>query len=326
MRVHMIGNAHIDPVWLWPWQAGADEALATAASMADRCDEYPEFVFTRGEAWLYQQAERLRPVSSPASAPLIERGQWHITGGQFIQPDLNLPTAAGLHRQIVHGQRYFRDRFGIAPTVGYNVDSFGHTATLPDILAEHGYAAYVFRRPEQHQVALPANIFRWRGVERRRGHGLPHRPGLRRELRRPRRPGAHRRRERRPGARPHHVLLRRRQPWRRPVQGDDRMDPRQPRLRRPRARVLHAPGLLRSDRRPARPSAARHHRAPALLPRLLQRHARHQVGAAPRRAAARPGRVGREHARRRRCRARRRPCAHRSRPGTTSSSPSSTTS
>jgi alpha-mannosidase len=164
MRVHMIGNAHIDPVWLWPWQAGADEALATMASAADRCDEYADFVFTRGEAWLYRQAERLRPDLFARIRALIERGQWHVTGGQFIQPDLNLPTEAGLHRQIVHGQRYFRDTFGIAPTVGYNVDSFGHTASLPDILAAHGYTAYVFRRPEQHQVALPANTFVWQGT------------------------------------------------------------------------------------------------------------------------------------------------------------------
>jgi alpha-mannosidase len=164
MHVHMIGNAHIDPVWLWPWQAGADEALATMASAADRCAEYPEFVFTRGEAWLYRQAERLRPDLFARIRRLVERGQWHITGGQFLQPDLNLPTAAGLHRQIIHGQRYFRDTFGLAPTVGYNVDSFGHTASLPDILARHGYTAYVFRRPEQHQVALPANTFVWQGT------------------------------------------------------------------------------------------------------------------------------------------------------------------
>ncbi len=164
MRVHMIGNAHIDPVWLWPWQAGADEALATLASAADRCDEYPEFIFTRGEAWVYRQAERLRPSLFARIGRLVARGQWHITGGQFIQPDLNLPTAAGLHRQIIHGQRYFRDRFGVSPTVGYNVDSFGHTASLPDILAGHGYTGYVFRRPEQHQVALPANTFIWQGT------------------------------------------------------------------------------------------------------------------------------------------------------------------
>jgi len=29
ITVHMIFNAHLDPVWLWPWQAGLDEALAT---------------------------------------------------------------------------------------------------------------------------------------------------------------------------------------------------------------------------------------------------------------------------------------------------------
>jgi alpha-mannosidase len=165
MLVHMIGNAHIDPVWLWPWQSGADEALATLSSAADRCDEYPDFVFTRGEAWVYRQAEQIRPDLFARIRKLIERGQWHITGGQYIQPDLNLPTEAGLRRQLVHGQRYFRDKFGITPTIGYNVDSFGHTASLPDILADHGYTAYVFRRPEQHQVALPANTFVWQGVK-----------------------------------------------------------------------------------------------------------------------------------------------------------------
>jgi alpha-mannosidase len=163
MLVHMIGNAHIDPVWLWPWQAGADEALATMSSAADRCDEYPGFIFTRGEAWLYRQVERIRPDLFQRIRRLIERRQWHITGGQFIQPDLNLPTEAGLRRQLIHGQRYFREKFGIASTVGYNVDSFGHTASLPDILADYGYTAYVFRRPEQHQVALPANTFIWQG-------------------------------------------------------------------------------------------------------------------------------------------------------------------
>jgi alpha-mannosidase len=165
MFVHMIGNAHIDPVWLWSWQSGTDEALATMSSAADRCDEYPEFIFTRGEAWLYQQVEKLHPELFKRIRKHIERGQWHITGGQFLQPDLNLPTEAGLHRQIAHGQRYFRDRFGIAPTTGYNVDSFGHTASLPDILVAHGYTGYVFRRPEQHQVPLPANTFVWRGIK-----------------------------------------------------------------------------------------------------------------------------------------------------------------
>ncbi|MER3486842.1 MAG: alpha-mannosidase, partial [Chloroflexota bacterium] len=163
MIVHMIGNAHIDPVWLWRWQSGADEALATCRSAADRCDEYPEFIFTRGEAWVYQQVERLDPALFERVRGLVARGQWHITGGQYIQPDTNIPTEMGWRRQFRHGRRYFRERFGVEPTVAYNVDSFGHPATLPDILASEGFTGYVFHRPNQRQVPLPATTFRWRG-------------------------------------------------------------------------------------------------------------------------------------------------------------------
>jgi alpha-mannosidase len=160
----MIGNAHIDPVWQWSWQAGVDEALATFRSAADRCDEYPEFIFTRGEAWLYRQVEMLDPDLFARVRQMIDRGQWHVTGGEVVQPDSNLPTAAGARQQIEHGRRYFQECFGVHCTVGYNVDSFGQTATLPDLLASLGFTGYVFGRPDATQVALPATTVRWQGV------------------------------------------------------------------------------------------------------------------------------------------------------------------
>ena len=163
LTIHMIGNAHLDPVWLWGWQQGADEALATFRSAADRCDEYPEFIYTRGEAWLYRLVERLDPALFARIRQLVEQGQWHITGGQVIQPDANLPTAKGWQRQLLHGQRYFLDRFGIRPTIAYNVDTFGHPVTLPDILQAAGCVGYVFHRPTPLQVNLPGNVFRWHG-------------------------------------------------------------------------------------------------------------------------------------------------------------------
>jgi alpha-mannosidase len=173
----MIGNAHIDPVWLWRWQASVDEALASFRSAADRCDEYPEFIFTRGESWLYEQVERLDPELFERVRMLIQRGQWHVTGGQYLQPDVNLPTASGLRRQVQHGRRYFRDRFGIKPNVGYNVDSFGHPASLPDILADLDFIGYVFHRPHPDQLPLPAQTFRWRGVNGNEVIGFRIEPG-----------------------------------------------------------------------------------------------------------------------------------------------------
>lgn len=162
--VHLIGNAHLDPTWLWNWQAGVDEALATFRSAVDRCHEYPEFRYTRGEAWLYQWVEELDPGLFGAARELIEAGRWSVAGGQWTQPDANLPTAAGWRKQFALGQRYFQDRFGISPTVAYNVDTFGHPATLPDLLREAGYRGYVFHRPNESQLELPAQTFRWRGA------------------------------------------------------------------------------------------------------------------------------------------------------------------
>lgn len=162
--VHMIGNAHIDPVWLWRWQAGVDEALATLAAAADRSDEYPEFVFTRGEAWVFAQAERLRPALFARIRRLVAEGRWNLVGGTWVQPDLNMPSWESLHRQIRHGQAWFLDRFGVTPTIGYNVDSFGQPAFLPDLLCANGYTAYVFGRPLPRELPLSSAAFRWQGA------------------------------------------------------------------------------------------------------------------------------------------------------------------
>jgi alpha-mannosidase len=141
-----------------------DEALATFRSAVDRCHEYPEFRYTRGEAWLYEWVEDLDPGLFAEVRALIEAGRWSIAGGQWIQPDANLPTAAGWRKQFALGQRYFQDRFGITSKIGYNVDTFGHPATLPDLLQDLGYSGYVFHRPNESQVSLPAQTFRWRGT------------------------------------------------------------------------------------------------------------------------------------------------------------------
>jgi alpha-mannosidase len=163
VTVHMVGNAHLDPVWLWGWQSGGDEVLATFRAAADRLDEYPEFVFTAGEAWRYELTERLDPDLFARIEGHVADGRWSPVGGQYMQPDCNLPTRAALLRQYTRGQRFFVQRFGVRSRVGFNPDTFGHPGALPDILAEAGLGAYAFHRPSREQLPLPADVFRWRG-------------------------------------------------------------------------------------------------------------------------------------------------------------------
>ena len=42
-KVHLIGNAHLDPAWLWRWQEGYAEALATFDEALARFPDAAEF-------------------------------------------------------------------------------------------------------------------------------------------------------------------------------------------------------------------------------------------------------------------------------------------
>ncbi len=163
--VHLICNAHLDPVWQWRWEEGASEALATFRNAVDILDEHRDLVFCHNEAVLYQWAEQLDPALFEAILRHVRAGRWAVAGGWFIQPDVNLPGTESLVRTIAEGRRYFREKFGAAPRVAYNLDSFGHSGGLPQILRRAGYEMYIHMRPQAHELRLPADLYRWRGVD-----------------------------------------------------------------------------------------------------------------------------------------------------------------
>lgn len=163
ITVHMIGQAHLDPVWLWRWTEGRAEALGTSQSAVDRLAEYPDFHFTRGESQVYSWIETENPTLFAQIRQAINEGRWHVVNGMIIQPDMNLPNGESFVRQVLLGKHYMRSQLGVEPTVAYCVDSFGHAGTLPQILRECGFDSYVFMRPGPHEKTLPANVFWWQG-------------------------------------------------------------------------------------------------------------------------------------------------------------------
>jgi alpha-mannosidase len=161
--IHLIGNAHLDPVWLWDRREGLNEGLTTVRTMLDLMDEFPEMTFIRGESAIYQHVEKYDPSSFARIKKMVKAGRWDVVGGTYIQPDTNLPGAETLVRQYAHGQRYFKSRFGKAVTAGWQADSFGHTAGLPEILAASGINFFAFSRPSYKVVTLAEHAFWWVG-------------------------------------------------------------------------------------------------------------------------------------------------------------------
>ena len=160
-KMHLICNAHIDPIWQWTWDEGISSAIATFKSAADLAEEF-DYIFCHNEAVLYEAIEECAPELFARIKDLVKRGKWKITGGWYLQPDCNMPAGETFVRQISVGKKYFMDKFGVEPTVATNYDSFGHSLGLVQILAKNGYNGYMICRPRnKSQFKYPGKFFKW---------------------------------------------------------------------------------------------------------------------------------------------------------------------
>src|ERR1700712_519279 len=160
-ELFMIGNAHLDPVWLWRWTEGYQEARATLASAADLLDENPDYVFTLDQVVLLEWIQESDPDLFARIRTLVQAGRLEIVGGGWVEPDCNMPSGESFARQGLVAQRFLLEHLGVTATVGCNVDPFGHNVMLPQILSQQGMHSYMFLRPGPHENRLPSTAFWW---------------------------------------------------------------------------------------------------------------------------------------------------------------------
>lgn len=164
-KLYLIGNAHLDPVWLWRWQEGYTEVLNTFRSALDRMKDFDDFKFTSACAVYYQWIEQADPEMFEEIRQRVKEGRWEIAGGWFLQPDCNIPCGESFARHGLVSQRYFKEKFGVTAKTGYNVDSFGHNPSIPQMLKKSGMDNYVFMRPMPHENPELDDVFRWQSPD-----------------------------------------------------------------------------------------------------------------------------------------------------------------
>lgn len=161
LRFHVIANAHLDPVWLWDWREGLNEGIATCRAVLNLMEEFPELTFTRGEASIYEHIERFDPETFDRIRAAVTARRWDVVGGNYVQPDTNLPATEVLMRQFQRGLSYFKRALGVRPTVAWAPDSFGHSAGWPEIYRAAGMTSFAFSRPFAADLTLPGPAFWW---------------------------------------------------------------------------------------------------------------------------------------------------------------------
>ena len=160
LTVHLIGHAHIDMNWRWLWPETVDVCKNTFSTMTKLLNEYPTLRFSQSQASTYLAVEEADLQVFARVRERIKRGQWEVTGGTWVEGDMNMASGESIVRQILYAKQYFREKFGVEPVVGWEPDTFGHAWTIPQILAKSGIKYYYFCRGGKNEP-----IFWWEGPD-----------------------------------------------------------------------------------------------------------------------------------------------------------------
>lgn len=93
------------------------------------------------ERHLAQHPEEAAPLRA-----LAARGALRVVGGGRTSPDTLLPETELLVRDFLFGAQFADDALGVRATAAWLPDSFGHAATVPDLLAAAGYESVFLGR------------------------------------------------------------------------------------------------------------------------------------------------------------------------------------
>lgn len=171
-EIALTGHAHIDLAWLWPYaetRRKVRRTFHTALSLLDGVSPdaaLDGFRFNQSTAHYYAQLEEDDPALFEKIVAKVKEGAWETLGGMWVEPDTNMPSAESLVRQLLYGQRYFEQKFGVRHTVCWLPDCFGFSGGLPQLLKQAGISSFFTIKVNWSETnKFPHDLFWWEGID-----------------------------------------------------------------------------------------------------------------------------------------------------------------
>lgn len=160
------GHTHLDVAWLWRVKHVRDKTARSFATALNLMDEFPEFVFMYNQPVLFNFLKQDYPELWERVKEKVRIGQFEIDGAMWVEPDVNISSGESLVRQIMRGQQFHMDEFGIVPKCVWLPDTFGYSAALPQILEKSGIEFFVTSKLSWNDTdRQPYDSFFWRGID-----------------------------------------------------------------------------------------------------------------------------------------------------------------
>jgi alpha-mannosidase len=125
--------------------------------------EQPGFRFTLDQVAYVKPFLERYPDQEADFRRFLAEGRLQLVGALDVMPDDNMPGGETFIRQMQYGKGYYREKLGVDVTTGWLLDTFGHHAQIPQLLALGGYRSFWFFRgvPRQDHPSE----FLWEGID-----------------------------------------------------------------------------------------------------------------------------------------------------------------
>ncbi|AOL16495.1 alpha-mannosidase [Sulfolobus sp. A20] len=155
-----VGHAHIDTAWLWPFDETRRKVIRTFATMLTLLDRY-DFHYIQSASIYYEWVKEDYPELFERIKQKVKEGKWEI-GALYVESDTNMVSGESLARHFLYSQRFYLENFDRLAEVLWLPDTFGFTASLPQIAKLGGVKAFATHKVFWNDTnKFPYNVFNW---------------------------------------------------------------------------------------------------------------------------------------------------------------------
>ena len=116
-------------------------------SVFDKLEANPKYIYTLGDIAFFRHYYLSQNMNGKKKIyRLVNNGQIDIVHGGMVSSDEACPNYNDMIRNFEMGHSWLWEEFGVTPTIGWQLDPFGHSAANAHIFAELGFDAFVFTR------------------------------------------------------------------------------------------------------------------------------------------------------------------------------------
>ncbi len=165
-KITAVGHAHIDTAWLWPIRETKRKCARTFSNVLRLMEEEPDLVFACSQAQQYEWIREEHPEIFEGIRQRTAEGRWVPVGGMWVEADGNVPGGEAMLRQLLVGQRWFREHLGVTCTEVWIPDVFGYPAGMPQIYRHGGCERFLTQKLSWNRTnRFPHHTFWWEGLD-----------------------------------------------------------------------------------------------------------------------------------------------------------------